>query len=416
MKRIAVLLCALALFGLGLAAGHRLASGPPPPTDEMDSSSDPESTLRTILAVPDDAERAALLVAYFDRRDPGDLEAMLAALRKARYDADPTAYLLLADWWTGFDPQAAFRNAIEWPLYDRQQGSAAVVQAWARRDVTAARAAVERITDDERLERCVQALIAGWQDAGAEGLMAYMQELPAGVLQQRALEVFMARKVTRDGIDETLGFAEMQPDTSDPRFKLQVFRRTVTAVASYDPRRAAQWAELHADGPYGDGLLRRAGSAWAFQDPEAAIEWATALPALTGRDEAVRETYRIWLGKDREGALAWIQAQPPDSRLQPTLPLVAVALTRDDPAAGLEWLARIEDEPARNQTTVALVRKWMISDRDAALAWLADSSLPEETKRSIENTRARPPHKARPRRDAAIGARPESGGPAPGSG
>jgi hypothetical protein len=379
----------LGLAAVSYAIGHSVGSnGSFPRWFASSSSSDVESPLIAALTLPDPAERSMRLVQFFAKRGPGDLDEIREALRKARYDVDPTAFALFADWWVSFDPRAALVASTSWPLEDIHAGITSVVRAWARRDPAAARAAVERIAGEERLQRCTEALVIGWQDSGAEGLVAYIEALPSGILQQRALEAFLARMATRDGIEAVLQFAEARPDDDKSLFKLQVFRRAVTAVAAYDPMRAAQWAERQEDGPYGDGLLRRVGAAWAFQDPETAMNWAAALGDHLGRDEAVRETYRVFLGRDRARALAWAKAQPPTARLQPALPLIAVALTRDDPQEGLAWLAKIEDADLRQAASVSLVEMWMRSDVQAARAWLEAAPLPDAVKESIRHRNA----------------------------
>jgi hypothetical protein len=379
MSRTTAVVAVLIVGALGFVAGRQLA---PDAVPALRTAGDPETQLLGVLQVPATDERESRLVGYFSERPPEDLEAVRSALRKARYDTDPTGYLLLADWWARFDPEAAFADADDWPLHDRHLGPAAVIEAWARRDARGASATVDAIRNEERRDRCLQGLIAGWQDSGQDGLVAYMEGLPQGLFQQRALEVFMARLVTREGIEAALAFAEAQ--RSDDRFQLQVNRRVVTAVAAHDPVRAAKWSEAHADGSTGDGVLRRAGAAWAFQDPQEAMTWAAGLRDLAGRDEAVRETFRIWLGRDRPGALAWAREQPDDGRLAGAWPLIAVATTREEgPEQGLRWLARIDDEEQRLQATGALVRMWVRTDRDAALAWLAEAEIPEEAKREI---------------------------------
>ena len=79
----------------------------------------------------DISERAARLHAYLSARGPEDLETVLDAYGRARYDAGPVAYLLLADWWAAFDPEAALADTLTWPLYDKPLGVEAVARAWA---------------------------------------------------------------------------------------------------------------------------------------------------------------------------------------------------------------------------------------------------------------------------------------------
>lgn len=402
MNRLLIVATLLAL-GTGFAVACE-PGAPPSASASPEAAPDPDgSRLLEILTVPGTDERAARLGTYLGARGPQDLQSVLEAYGRARYDAGPVAYLMLADWWAAFDPEAALVDTLHWPLHDRQLGVEAVVRAWARRDARAAATAVEDMQRPERRERALLGLVAGWQESGHEGLFTYIEKLPSGLMRQRALEVFMARKVTRDGVEATLRFAEAQPDDGERRFKLQVFRRVVTAVVAYDPERAARWAEKHADGPFGDGLLRRTGSAWAFRDGKAAFEWIVSVPRSEARDDALRETFRVWLNNERPQALAWMRAKGPSPGLGPAIPMVAVALTHEAPQEGLAWVDHVEDPDRREQTLVSLGGVWMRKDREAASAWLASAQLPEEVVKKIEEAGRGKPPRPRHRRRAAAG-------------
>jgi hypothetical protein len=369
---------------LAFAVGHRLGSEGSLDTRLRAPLAEAGPRLARILTIPDAAERTTRLLEIFDELGPADLPAVEAAYGRAMPFVDPVAMVLLAEWWTRFDPEGAFRASGKWPLNDPNLGLHTVIRAWARRDPVAARLHFEGIEQPVRRDAALRALAQGWSDFGdEEGLARYLEGIPDSGSRQQAMQVFVSAMVARRGVDATLEYAETLPDDSAHRFKLQIFRRVATAVTQVDPTRGSAWALHHADGPFGDTLLRRVATAWVRMDPESAMAWLRGLPEGQPRDVAMREGFRQWLMDDRTGALAWVRKTGVSPELDPALELFASATGYHDPTEGLDWAARIRNADLRERATVNVGRMWMARDQEAAEAWLETSDLPAPWKQRI---------------------------------
>ena len=347
---------------LGVSLGQSLQRSDPP--------------LVAILSKPSARTRASQLLEFFEGAKPSDVDTVRATYEAA--PADAVAMVFAAEWWASFDPEGAFEQLRTWQLAERDAGLVTVVRTWAQQDPTMARQAVDEMAPGPQREECVVALVRGWSESAAGGVMEFIEQLPMGIPRQRAMDAVASDMAVRDGLDATLEFAEALPDDGERRFKLQFFRRVASVIARQDPHRAGDWALRHADGPFGDGLLRRVGAQWVMKDGAAAMAWLLSLPPSAQRDEGVRETYRAWLQRDRAAALAWLPGAEPGPALEPAVALFALAIAREDPQEGLEWLARVDDADRRQRTTIQFGRRWLASDRTAALAWLDGAELPDE--------------------------------------
>jgi hypothetical protein len=305
------------------------------------------------------------------------------------------AVVLLAEWWARFDPAGAFEWAQRERMANAPLVTMAVVRAWAEREPEEAARAIGGIANRERRRDAVDALVRGWNDSGEPGLVDYLSGLPPGIERQRAISVVARRKVYRDGLEETIRWAEALPDEPD-RFKLNVFRRVASWAAEVDPQRAAAWAAQHGQEEYGKGLFRRVGTRWAQQDGAAAMSWLATLPAGHERDAAVQESYRAWLSREPEVAKDWLRAAKLEPWLEPALALYARSLAQESPEEALEWTARIRDPERRREATIKIGQYWHQVDPDAARAWLDRSDLPEKDRRWILN----PPQGSQGRRAA----------------
>lgn len=400
LRKRSVLLLAIATGLVAAAFGYRVGVQNGLDLKLRQPIAESGSRLERTFTIPDADERAMRLVELFAELGPADLPAVEVGFERAMPFVDPVAIVLFAEWWTRFDPQAAFEASTRWPLNDPNLGFLTVMRAWARRDPVGARLAFESIEHPPRREAALLALAQGWSEFGDDqGLTSYLERVQRGRGRQKAIDVLASTMVARRGIDATLEFAEGLPDDGANRFKLHVYRRVATAVTRVDPARGAAWAAEQADGPFGDTILRLVGTTWVRQDPDAAITWLRSLPKDEPRARAIREAYRQWLTHDRAAALAWLPRTGASPELDPAVELYAVAIGFEDPLVGFDWAARIEDPDLRERATVNVGRVWMELDPKAAGAWLDAANLPSLWKQRImgEDRRRRPT----PKRESA---------------
>jgi hypothetical protein len=391
MFRTALVALAVGLLAgtLGFFAGERSAweQYAPPPAVRPDASppqSETEVRIREVLLERDPIRRIERLASLLQELAPDAAPLVERAFEPTTLDSGAVELTLVATWWADFDPQSALR----WASRDLYRGdanaTAAVIQAWARRDPEAARAAVEAMPLPNVSLPAVDALIRGWDESGQPGLLDFVRAQPRGQAMQMTLASLARRKLLRLGPEATLEWAESFPDDDDPTvtFKLNVFRRAAGMVAEVDPERAAVFALKHREGAHGHGLVRRVAVRWARQDGQAALEWLGTLGPGTDRENAVDDGYRAWFNHDREGAIQWLKEQPNGPWLGPAHSIYALHLGTD-PEPGMDWArAHILDEEKREYAINQIGRGWYYRDPEGAREWL--ESRPERIQELIK--------------------------------
>ena len=363
-----------------------LALGCAPAGEESAPPEDARSRLNASLAQPDTHARVAGLLAFFEEVEYDDVSEVEELYTRTAAYLDPIAVVLLAQWWADAEPERAFYWFTRERVSHAALGASTAMRTWARRDPPAALQAAQSLMAGPTREASMDAALQGWAESGGEripeALLDHVRAMPRGIARQKAADVIVTRMVRVDGTEAALQFAESYPET-DPRYKLTLHRKVVSAVARYDAERAAAWALEQSGGEFGDGLMRRVGALWSRRDVEAALSWVVSAPDSAHRDEALREVYRTWLVQDREAALAWIRAQERLESVEVALHLFILALSIDDPAEAAKWLPRIQDEALRNTATFQVGSRWIANDAETAGAWLTQVSMPDAVRERI---------------------------------
>jgi len=357
-----------------------------PAGEESVPAEDSRNHLNAILAQPGAHKRVGGLLAFFEQVEHDDISGVEELYTQTGAYLDPIAVVLFAQWWAEADPERAFYWFSREQVSHAALGVSTVMRTWARRDPRAALKAADSAMPGPTRQANVEAALLGWAEsegeATPEALLDYIQALPRGMGRQRAANVILTRMVRVEGAEAALRFAENYPE-ADPRYKLTLHRKVVTAVARHDLERAAAWALEQSEGEFGDGLMRRVGALWARRDAETALDWVVSAPDSAHRNEALREVYRTWLARDREAALAWIRAQERLESVEVALHLFIQALSVDDPAEAAKWLPRIQNEALRNTATFQVGSRWIASDAETAGTWLAQISVPDAVRQRI---------------------------------
>lgn len=409
---IASLAIALAVgSALGFAAGrrsHAPPAGRPLKADAAHAPGDDAAAVVAALTEPDRLAGVETLAGLLRRAGPESLDEIRSAFEAVFLDAAEIEVVLLAEWWADFDPKSAFDWSRQSRVAQHPLVARSILEAWARRDPEAARAAFESMVEPMARRACLDSLISGWDASGQPGLIEYLRAMPVGVEPLMAMAPLARRRVLRDGLERTFAWVEGLPeDTVEDalRFKLQLFRRVASEAASVDPEKAAAWVARHAEGPNGDGLLARVGSVWAERpgQGEKALRWLSTLPAGHQRDDGVRDTFQAWAARAHDEATAWLAAEPHAAWLEPAMLQHATRISREQPEEALGWARRIESVPLRTDAFVAVANVWLQRDPDAARAWLAGDEPSEEVRTRVlklERTRIESQER-RARREAA---------------
>lgn len=363
-----------------------LALGCAPAGEESVPVEDARSRLNASLAQPDTHARVAELLAFFEQAEYDDISAVEELYTQTGAYLDPIAVVLFAQWWADAEPERAFYWFTREGVSHAALGASTAIRTWARRDPPAALKAAESAMPGPTRQANTDAALLGWAESEGERipetLLDFIEALPRGVGRQRAANVIVTRMVRVEGAEAALRFAEGYPE-ADPRYKLTLHRKAVTAVARHDLERAAAWALEQSEGEFGDGLMRRVGALWARRDVEAALDWVVSAPDSAHRDEALRGVYRTWLAQDREAALAWIRAQERLESLDAVLHLFILALSVEDPAEAAKWLPRLQNDALRDTATFQVGSRWIASDAETAGAWLDQASVPDAVRQRI---------------------------------
>lgn len=239
-------------------------------------------------------------------------------------------------------------------------------------------------------ELCMLALVAGWLDADREGAWSFVEQFSPGVLRQRAMDLLVTRLIADQGLEASIDFVESIEEDAPHRFKLQLFRRLATALALRDLERAGRFAAEHGPGPFGDGLARRVAVRMVARSGAQGMHWASALAPEAGRDDAVQAGARRWIQTDREAALAWFAQVEPQPALAPALVVYAQALVRDEPERAFAVVEALPPGDERDRATVSLLRIWLAHAADEANAWIEDHAVAADL---VARARANPPRR-----------------------
>jgi hypothetical protein len=293
------------------------------------------------------------------------------------FDRGDTELALFANWWARFDPIAAFYWSQHSFRGDYPRVKAAVVRAWARRDPQAAAGASNdpRFRAFELLQlELMDSVVVGWFESGEPGLVEYVAGIEEIRLRMRALRALTRARVLRDGPEESLRWAQAQPDLGKS-FKLNLLQRWVMAAAAIDPAFAAAQAEGLIEGRGSQQMLSIVADSWVrWGDPGEALKYLTGLEAKQAIRSAVGEAMQRWYKSDPEAALAWIRDSPPGPLLDVQIAVVGRSL-RDrvdvDWPSTLALLTRIERKETRESLMTWAVAFWLVDDEPSAEAWLA---------------------------------------------
>ena len=265
--------------------------------------------------------------------------------------------------------------------------------AWGFRDGRAAVRILDDVEDPDLMARLRPAIVEGWlRSDDRESVGEYIASVSEPRRRGR-LTFVLAAETMRDGVEAVIRWAEAVPEDAPNDFKQGAFYHASSVVARKDPRRAAEWFELHRTQPYSEGSVAGIATAWARDhDPQGLLDWLRSLPAEGDREgergTAIADGFRIWLGKVPAEAEAWLRSALPDPELDPAVAELVLHLSRSSPGSAVEWAGRIQDEQLRLARTIRAGRAWWNAEPDAATAWLAVSGLPEAARQQIVRRRS----------------------------
>lgn len=386
------------------AIGLSACDAAPPPEANVSRPVEPEAiapsetlvdlvreALADVLRDEDPYSRARRLGTLLPTLGPEATAAVKPTLEDRMLQPKAGEIALLLRYWATHEPEAAARWAKgdALPMY-RNVAIYSALEAWAEVDPQAATRVAWGWAKGDLGTIVPLALVQGWYARNdPPELRRFLSQLPMGIPRQRAVSIYAAALIRTQGPEAAMRWAESLPD-DDEVYKLDAFRRVVSALSQRDLESALRWCDTQCDGPYGKNMRSLIASNWATnEDPAAPMAWLSSAPPGPERDLAVRIVFAQWARTDREAALAWMAAQhatgEPQEWLRPTYPVYARTLSVDAPADAIPFAEQIEDDLTREHTLVGIVRVWLALDEAAAEEWLAQASLSEK---AMEKVRA----------------------------
>lgn len=362
------LLVAILALLAGLAIGRALVPAAPRGAPDV-------SVFRDSLEEEDWLERTWAQSVFLQGLSPENLPEALAALEPQLpwVATDELRLFMLA--WSRFDAAGALDYALSQPAPYRRNLSGAAIYAWAFREPVAARAALQRVEDDDLHDFMQGRLVAGWVRAGdSRGVGEYLTSLPEGPRRLRYLSM-LAWELSTRGPEAVEAWAEAAP-AAFPRYKAAVFLKATSRMASIDPAGTARWVSAYLDRPYADGVLRAVARSWALQDPRAAMHWLVALPAGLKREASVSNAFRVWLDRDPEAAERWLLGEVPSAALDAGVSVMVGRHRGASREQALTWALRLDERALREQVVTNIAGEWLRGDPEPASAWFEAANLP----------------------------------------
>ena len=402
VKKTAVI-CAWAATFLAGFVGARLFALP----ESASAPDDFGAAIRAALAEKDGLDRMARTAAVLQHLDPENVveaTAVYDRLLNLLNEPDIRPFVIA---WARFDPAAALDHTLNWRFPDQQNaGANAAIEGWAMRDPIGALQAYDEAKTRVQgsAENLFLHLLTGWLYSGEGGLVEYIADL-SDHNREIAISRVVGRVMRNGDADAAMSWVEslIQNEAYEMPFKRRVFRRGIRIVGRSEPELTAAWTMEHLGQPYAVDAPRIAAGRLALKDGPAAMQWVSGLPREQSPELAIREAFLTWYRSDRKSAVAWLESETLTAFHDPAIDYYANDLSRRRPEEAIVWCERILDSERQLRCLKPAAAKWFQRDPTAAEAWLEQSPLDEEARRTARIS----PKKKKPQRRRINPGRPK---------
>ena len=345
------------------------------------------AAIEAALGEPDVLDRAERIARLLQDLGPENVAEVVEVYDRMLNILGELAIRPFVAGWARFDPEAALRHTLRWPLRDKKElGAGTTLETWALHDPDAARRAYEQVIKKNPglQEVLFFDLLTGWVYSDQEGVEDYISNAPPGVLNTAVSRV-AAKTLRRGGIDALIRWVNSITgnDAYEDLFKKKAFQRGSRMVARWDHERAAAWAIENRDQVFASDGPRIVAEQWGMTDGPAALEWVRNYPDEEKQYEAAREAFRTWFESDRNGAADWLKSESLTAFHDPIIMYYAKEMGYSAPAEAVGWCERILNERRRLGCLKRMAAKWYRRDALAAETWLQQSPLDEEARRGV---------------------------------
>ena len=340
--------------------------------------------LREAIDSGDWITRSQVMSSYFAHLGPENLAEALEVIEARRRWLSQDELRLFMVAWARFDAPGAFSRALTWPDHTRNKGAAAAIYGWTLQDPVAVQRALEGVGDSTLKSLLVDRMVAAWAHGeDRKGITVYISQLPNQPSRDRLTHVLI-REILAEGPEAVMAWAEAIPEDAPLGFKALAFEKAAGVLSQADSGIAVQFVERNLDSPMVQGAYAPVARQWVKKDSTSAMEWASGLPAGKGRDRAVRIAFREWQEASPIAAERWLVSADGGRALDPARLVFARQWAATSPLEAAEFSQEITDPVLREESLVSTLIYWLEVDREAASTWLAESTLPNEARKRIE--------------------------------
>ncbi len=397
-----------------------------------------EEALKEILNAPGQMERMEALLSLVKGMDDEGVEIALAEVRGMGRGMDQfmSTNLLMARY-AEIDPEKALKFASGSSGFERMMGTTSILRSWASKNPMAAgeylvKTVLDSGVDDWQMRRSAASVASEWVRQDPDGALKWAKALPdevkgdalnnvvqhftsenplkaadiamslEGESQQRALRS-IADQWSRTNPQEALNWAV----TLEGETKSEAMEEALENWASQDPDAAVAFmGDLSSSEQ--ERFVPEVAERWARRDADsaqAAAQWVSDFPESEGKVRATGEVVEAWMRSDPTAASTWLGDQPAgESKYRGITALLNDRQLRDDPATAVVWAEQISDEGERSEQIQRSARRWLSSDRGAAVEYIESSqSLNTEQKTELINLT---PEQLAPREERRFRGRP----------
>jgi hypothetical protein len=254
--------------------------------------------------------------------------------------------------WAQSDPRSACEWARKLQPEAAKLGLQMALNSWGRTDARDATDFLATLSTDAKTKaQLAESLTQAWTLNDPQGALAWATQLPPGPMRDRAIT----------GVVNQWGVL--------------------------DPARAAGYIQSLPPGIQRRNALSQMADAWSRDDPASAVKWAQALTDDSEKSDLLSSITRTWAGSDPVAASNWLAQLPTGPSRDNVVRIFSDQVFENDPPAAFQWASSISDASMRQEQVISTLRRWMSTDRAAAMVAIQQSDLaPEARKQLLDST------------------------------
>ncbi|MDA8976867.1 hypothetical protein N9F70_01315 [bacterium] len=344
-----------------------------PDTGESVSAEALASEMRTLLDDPNAFDRSRSWLEFLEGLSDDQFLDVITAFREGGLPRERMSeYAMLLSAWAERDPLAALENTGK--LFARQT----ILATWAITAPDAALRWAESNHEGDGANPLLVGVIRGIASHDPLWANEIMSTMPYSRERDRALDTLLP-KIAAMGADEARQWADA---IDDDRLRAGAVSRLAARFAAEDPQGTADWLVANS----GDAVRSSMDdviATWMRQDKDAAVGYFEQLPIGEARSHALRGIVNSMALDEPASAAQFLDNHETDANDRAVQQFVWLSLGKD-PELAVTYIDRIDNQRDQEQIYQRTLDWWLRNDESAAMAWMADNTLPEPVLNHLE--------------------------------